>query len=71
MVNTYSQNTKKDCHKKHMEDIKIFLKKKTTKGKKRPEKDFLFIFLSLIPETWEMKFYHQYLEADIYLKDCL
>ena len=65
------KNTKKDCHKKHMKDIKIFLKKKTTKGKKRPEKDFLFIFLSLIPETWEMKFYHQYLEADIYLKDCL
>ena len=71
MVNTYSQKHKERLPQEAHENIKIFLKKKTTKGKKRPEKDFLFIFLSLIPETWEMKFYHQYLEADIYLKDCL
>ena len=29
----------KDCKKKYVKDIKIFLKKKKTKGKKRPKRD--------------------------------
>ena len=29
----------KDCKKKYVKDIKIFLKNKKTKGKKRPKRD--------------------------------
>ena len=32
----YIKNTKKNCKKKHMKDIKIFLKKKKTKDEKSP-----------------------------------
>ena len=32
MVNKYYQNTKKSSKKKHVKDIKIFLKKKKRKG---------------------------------------
>ena len=39
MVNKYYQNRKKDFKKKHIKDIKTFLKKKNSKGKKRFEKD--------------------------------
>ena len=39
MVNQYYQNTKRDCEKRRVKDIKIFLKKKKIKGKKMPEKD--------------------------------
>ena len=35
----YKYYTKKDCEKKHVKDIKIFLKKKNIKGKKRSETD--------------------------------
>ena len=34
-----TKNTKKDYKKKDVKDIKIFLKKKNTKGEKRPEKE--------------------------------
>ena len=33
------KNTKKSSAKNHVKDIKIFLKKRKTKGEKRPEKD--------------------------------
>ena len=33
------KNTKKDSEKKHLKDVKIFLKKKKTKDKRRLEKD--------------------------------
>ena len=39
MVNSYYEKPKKDSKKKHMQDIKIFLKKKKLKGEKRLEKD--------------------------------
>ena len=39
MTNNYYQNPKKNSKKKHMKDIKIFLKKKKTNGKTRPKKD--------------------------------
>ena len=39
MINNYYPSTKKDSEKKHAKNVKIFLKKKKTKGKKRPEKD--------------------------------
>ena len=39
MVNKYIKNTKKVSEKKHMKDIKIFLKKKMIKGEKKPKKD--------------------------------
>ena len=43
MKNKY-QKRKKNSEKKHVKDIKIFLKKKKTNGKKRPKKD-IKIFL--------------------------
>ena len=39
MTYKYYKKTKKDSKKKHVKDIKIFLKEKRTKGKKRPQKD--------------------------------
>ena len=36
-TNYYKKKTKKDSQKKHVKDIKIFLKNKKTKGKKRLE----------------------------------
>ena len=36
---TIIKNTKRSSEKKHMKDIKIFLRKKKTKGEKRPGKD--------------------------------
>ena len=71
MVNTYSQKHKERLPQEAHERHQNLSEEENDKRQKRPEKDFLFIFLPLIPETWEMKFYHQYLEADIYLKDCL
>ena len=37
--NYYKKKTKKSFEKKHVKGIKIFLKKKKTKGEKRPEKE--------------------------------
>ena len=41
MANRYYiiKTTMKDCKKKYVKDIKIFLKKKKTKGKKRLKRD--------------------------------
>ena len=42
MVNksiSINKNTKKDSKKKHLKDIKIFLKEKKTKGEKRSQTD--------------------------------
>ena len=44
MATNYYKNTKKSSEKKHVKDIKIFLKKKKAKGDKRPEAD-IKIFL--------------------------
>ena len=42
MTNKYCQKTKKDSKNKHAKSIKIFLKKKKTKGEKRLEKVIKF-----------------------------
>ena len=44
MINNYYQQHKKSFEKKHVKDIKIFLKKKKKNGEKRTETD-IKIFL--------------------------
>ena len=46
MVDKYYQNTKKNSKRKHVKNIKIFLKKKKVKGEKRSEID-IRIFLKI------------------------
>ena len=45
MVNTYYQKYKKDCEKKLVKDIKIFLKKKKTRREKKPEKGIKILLM--------------------------
>ena len=41
MIKRFIKTTKTDSEKKHVKDIKIFLKKKKTKGEKSPKKVLL------------------------------
>ena len=45
MVNTYYQKYKKDCEKKQVKDIKIFLQKKKTRREKKPEKGIKILMM--------------------------
>ena len=41
MTNKYQKHEKKSSKKKHVKDIKIFLKNRKTKGEKRPKKNIM------------------------------
>ena len=63
MVNKYYQKHKEKLKKKHVKDIKIFLKKKKMKGEKRSEIDIKILQKRKKYESIWKKYYlvHNYL----------